>query len=205
MLSILYHSNFDTKGNYSRKLPRLISMLNKMATVSDHDYAYIHHYQKKYSNVPLWVLINVLTMGTKSVMFNVLTQDLKASIAKEFHVNPKELSQMNHVATKFRNTCAHGERLYNKRVNESIPDLPIHRKLDISKVNGQYIKGKSDLFSVVILLKYLLSKEDFKMLKKEIIKKINLYLKSTSFITKNDLFDMMGFPYNWERITRYKN
>ena len=41
----------------------------------------------------------------------------------------------------------------------------------------QYIKGKSDLFSVVILLKYLLSKEDFKMLKKEIIKKINLYLK----------------------------
>lgn len=77
--------------------------------------------------MPLWVLINALTIGTKSVMFNVLTQDLKASIAKEFHVNPKELSQMNHVATRFRNTCAHGDRLYNKRVNESIPDLPIHQ------------------------------------------------------------------------------
>ena len=54
---------------------------------------------------------------------------------------------------KFRNVCAHGERLFTYRTADSIHDLPIHKKLDISQKGTQYINGKNDLFSVVIALK----------------------------------------------------
>ena len=37
------------------------------------------------------------------------------------------------IMVKFRNVCAHGERLFTYRTTDSIPDLPIHMKLGIDK------------------------------------------------------------------------
>jgi abortive infection bacteriophage resistance protein len=61
------------------------------------------------------------------------------------------------VMVKFRNVCAHGERLFTYRTIDSIPDLPIHMKLKIAQKGTQYMNGKNDLFSVVIALRYMLS------------------------------------------------
>ena len=40
--------------------------------------------------------------------------------------------------------------------------MPLHDKLKIAKKKGQFVSGKSDLFAVVIALRYLIGNEDFK-------------------------------------------
>lgn len=45
--------------------------------IDDGDYPYINHYRNVHKNVPLWVLINVVTLGTLSKFYSLMTDDLK--------------------------------------------------------------------------------------------------------------------------------
>lgn len=111
------------------------------------------------------------------------------------------------VMVKFRNVCAHGERLFTYRATDSIPDLPIHMKLKISQKGTQYVNGKNgknDLFSVVIALRYMLSDGCYKEFIKELKTLIDRYLKKQDSISEQELYEKMGFPENWRKITRYR-
>lgn len=107
------------------------------------------------------------------------------------------------VLTKFRNACAHGERLFTYKTKDTIPDLIIHSKLCLSKKGNQYIFGKNDLFAVVISLRYLLPPSIFSEYKQAMKKLIDKYLKMSS-IAADDFLKEMGFPMNWNDITKYK-
>jgi hypothetical protein len=89
-------------------------------------------------------------------------------------------------------------------INETIADTDIHKKLSIPQTNGQYALGKHDLFSVVIALRYLLDASDFKCFKAELRGIIKNVLKDCPHLTEQKLYTQMGFPSNWEKITRYK-
>ena len=58
--------------------------------------------------------------------------------------------------------------------------------------------GKNDLFSEVIILKYLLDKEDFR----------NFYYELKNCLKKQDpgedILALMGFPDNWMSILKLK-
>jgi abortive infection bacteriophage resistance protein len=168
-------------------------------------YHYINHAQNKYGNVPLWVLTNALTFGNISKMYMLITQDLQIKISKTYpYINEKQLSSLLKVLVKFRNVCAHGERLFTYKTLDSIPDLPIHKKLSIELKGTQYINGKNDLFSVVIALRYLLADNWYKEFIRELKSLIDKYLKKHESISKLDLHSKMGFPENWRQITRYR-
>ena len=107
------------------------------------------------------------------------------------------------VLVKYRNVCAHGERLFTYRTADSIPDLPIHRKLKIAQKGSQYVNGKNDLFSVVIALRYMLNDQWYKEFIKELKTLIDKYLKKHDSISEQELYEKMGFPENWRKITRY--
>ena len=77
-------------------------------------------------------------------------------------------------------------------------------KLGITKKGNQYTLGKRDLFGLVIAFRYLLPKQDFLEFKRSLISILNRYTKSSYQITKNKLLTMMGFPSDWENITRYQ-
>ena len=72
------------------------------------------------------------------------------------------------------------------------------------KKKNNYICGKNDLFAVVIALRYLISQEDFKILKANLRKLINNVLSQCPHLTKNKLLSEMGIPENWENISRYR-
>ena len=108
------------------------------------------------------------------------------------------------VMVKFRNVCAHGERLFTYRTTDSIPDFPIHRKLNIAQKGTQYMYGKNDLFSIVIALRYLLNEGWYKEFIKELKMLIDKYLKKHDSISERELYEKMGFPENWRKITRYR-
>ena len=123
----------------------------------------------------------------------------------DFWSNLQNVSIRNYrFKSKNKNVCAHGERLFSFRIHETIPNTLLHKKLQISRKNGNYQYGKQDLFAVVIALRYLISPRDFKEFKSGLTKLINKVLKQCPHLTCDQLLTEMGFPENWEKIMRYK-
>lgn len=195
----------DNNGNPLQiaGISKLISMLNDLATKPT-GYPYINHHQITYGNVPLWVLINAITFGSTSKMYGFLPQPLQSKISRDYPLTISQLKEMLTVLTKYRNACAHNERLYSYTTKDTIPDLLLHKKLHIPQKKGHYICGKHDLFSVVIALRYLLPRSDYKAFKLDLSRTIDKFTKKCTAFSKADLLKSMGFPTNWKNITRYK-
>lgn len=196
-------ANYTKNLYYHADVARLITTLGNLANRNS-DYPYINHQRNAYGNVPLWVLVNGITFGTLSKFYSCTTQDLKIKISKNFDkVNEKQLEQYLRVITKFRNVCAHNERLYSYQTCNDIPNTVLHQKLCIPKNGTQYIYGKRDLFAVVIAFRYLLSDADFKKFKVSLSRILRYYLESSGAMSETSLYQYMGFPSNWKKITSY--
>lgn len=194
--------NYIGKKN-QRDIDKLIKILDGHVKEST-DYNYINHAKRKHGNVPLWVLTNALTFGNISKMYMLLQQDIQIKISKNYPcINERQMISILTVMVKFRNVCAHGERLFTYKTNDSIPDLPIHKKMNIVRKGTQYVNGKNDLFSVVIALMYLLNDEWFEEFIKELKTLIDKYLSKHDSIEEQELYEKMGFPPNWKKITKY--
>ena len=197
-------NNYNHTRKNHRELLRLTHSLQKViATPSK--YAYIEHSVNTYHNVPLWVATNALTFGQISKMYQYATTDIRTKISKNFqNVSEKQLHQFINIIGKCRNVCAHGERLFSFRINETIPDTLLHQKLQIIQNNNHYVYGKQDLFAVVIALRYLISNDEFRLFKTALSKLIKTVIKQCPHLTEKQLLDNMGFPANWDKISRYK-
>jgi len=202
--SYLSMQNYDQTPRKSQTLKKLIGVLQDIALKST-DYAYINYQRNKYGNVPLWALVKVLTFGNISKMYQSYTQDLQVKISKNYNkVNEKELVQFLKVLTKFRNVCAHNDRLFSFTTKDDIPDTVLHSKLVIARKGNQYVYGKKDLFSVVIAFRYLLQKDDFYTFKRVLVRTMDRFISKTTHVTYGELLHEMGFPVNWEKISSYK-
>lgn len=193
--------NYDTDPRKAAGISKLIGMLSKLATQPT-DYPYINHHQTAHGNVPLWVLTGAITFGSMSKMFGFLPQSLQSQVCRYHPLNIRQLDQLLIILTQYRNACAHGERLFSHSTYKDIPDLPIHSKMHIPQQGNQYLYGKHDLFSVVIALKYLLSKKAFMGFVRDLSKEIELFSKKCNSLPIEELLESMGFPANWKSITR---
>ncbi len=165
-------------------------------------YKYIKHYRTKHCNVPIWVLVNTLTLGTISKMFMFSKNNLQARITKEFSlIREKQFASFLNVITKFRNVCAHNERLFDYKTKSTIPDLPIHGTLGIQKKGDTYVFGKNDLFSIVIALRCVLLPDLYSQLVVDIENEISVFNKKGNWLSSECLLHEMGFPQNWADIS----
>lgn len=197
-------TNYNYTKHNQKGIDRLITMLTFEA-INNTEHAYVVYQRNTYGNVPLWVIMNTLTIGQTSKMYSFLTTGIQSKISTNYNrVSEKELSQYLKVLTHFRNICAHNERLFSFQSRYEIPDTLLHVKMKIPKTGNQYIYGKHDLFAIVLCFRYLLNKEEFLHFKQELTKLINHFGKTTSSSQKEKLLSAMGFPPNWLNISRYK-
>ena len=94
----------------------------------------------EYGYVPLWVLVNILPLGTISKFYSLMKQQDKQAVAKLYRINDVELINILRNLTYCRNKCAHGEILYNFRSTSEIKENRIHKDLDIPKQKGKLVK-----------------------------------------------------------------
>lgn len=197
-----------TNFNYTDKIQEEINKLvNKISHIINHpdNYVYIRYQKEKYGNVPLWVMMKAITLGTVSKLYSFLQPGIQSKISREFaYVNEGMLIQMLNLLARVRNVCAHNERLYDYKYRKgTISDTEIHMGLKIKKEKGQYGKGKNDLFAVVIVFRYLLEKDNFIDFIKEFEKIFNELLSRTRMIQKQQMHKYMGFPDNWVEIKNF--
>lgn len=196
----LDENNFSIYPKHNADVKRLVGELDKLANQNS-DYAYINHHRNTYKNVPLWVLFNGITFGTLSKFYMLMTQDLQFKVSREFsNVSEKQVKQILNVMTKFRNVCAHNERLFSYKTKNAIPNLAAHKNLGISRKGNTYSKGISDLFAIVISFKYLLANDDFEKFKLNLDSTVEHFILTGSSFNKNDILNAMGFPLNWMNI-----
>ncbi len=197
-------SNYNTTPKNAGGINKLIRTLTDVVTPPS-NYSYITHHINTYGNVPLWVVMNALTFGSVAAMYQYCTTDVRTKVSQNYEkVSESELHQFIRILASCRNVCAHGERLYQFHSRISGPDTVLHSKLNIPKKNGAYVLGKHDLFAVVIALRYLIDKDDFKDFKRQVKSLIKKVGKACPHITEQKLYAYMGFPTNWEMITRIK-
>ena len=192
----LDYNNYDNFSKNKDGIFRLIKTLNGMAC-ENKDHKYLVYQRNKYHNVPLWAVLNALTFGQTSKMFEYLPQKMQGTICRDFgNVKKNEMIKYLRVLTLYRNVCAHNERLFSYRTL-------IHKKLGISKKGSKYACGKNDLFGVVIAFCYLLPKKDFLQFKKHLVRIFDAYNKYDTNLKLEHLFEYMGFPMNWQNITMF--
>lgn len=203
-MDYLNPDNYNNRKKNVDGISRLIKILDYEANKNkNHDY--IVYQRKTYGNVPLWVTVNALTLGQISKMYSFLQSDIQAKISHCYrYVNEKELSQYLKVLTDYRNVCAHNERLFSFRSHTDIPDTGLHQKLRIPLNGSHYIMGKNDMYAVVLSFRYLLSGEDFSCFKRTLNKLFALYRKQSENASMEKLYCAMGFPANWNDVSRYK-
>ena len=106
------------------------------------------------------------------------------------------------IIANYRNLCAHEDICFEHKTQKEIPETSYHAKLNIPKMNGEYIYGINDLFALIIILKRLLRPDDFHMMLNEIAYEIDYLSGRLHSITIEKVLDRMGFPKNYKEIVR---
>ncbi len=76
---------------------------------------FITHFSKKYDCAypPFWVIVEILTLGTISKLYENLQTALQKEAAKKLHVDHSVLVSWLKALSELRNVCAHHSRLWN--------------------------------------------------------------------------------------------
>lgn len=204
------HAYLLWKNYLSANLTQVLNLIaiisNKIKQKSsDKSNNSIKHYLTVHSNVPLWVLVNDLTLGNISNLYQVIDDSLKDKIAKDFSLQfkrdycatfqiPKEsIIDVLKIANLIRNLCAHEERLYNFKLHHQ---TRTRHNSQLLTIPGNLLDGR--LFTMFALLKLVLPKKEHQELKRNIDKLFNIYKNKFSSVPFVDILAIMGFNSNWK-------
>ncbi|WP_125570494.1 Abi family protein [Lacticaseibacillus songhuajiangensis] len=112
---------------------------------------FVDHYTNKYGEFPIWVELELASLGNASKLYSWLQRPCKTVIAKEYGVSYFYIENWIHIVTVIRNTCAHNSRLYGRR-------LPLNTRLP-RKVRNQF--NNSTYYSIVYIFFMMLPRDEF--------------------------------------------
>ena len=92
--------------------------------------------------------------------------------------------------------------MFDHKTERVIPDTDYHKKLNIFRMDDEYIYGKDDLFALIIILKQLLSHSDFTLLINELSYELDILDGKIETIEIEKILDRMGVPVNFREIAR---
>lgn len=195
--------NFTNDPLKARKVKDLINKMKRQIRVNSLQHTATMHYVTNYGYIPLWVLVKVLSFGVISDLYSILKVEDKVGIASIYNISVEQLEDFLPILSNYRNLCAHEDILYDHRTDKSIDDNVYHFKLDIPKMDDEYIYGKNDIFAVVLILKYLLTDNEFRLFMKEVSYEIDKLSGVVRSIPVSKILDRIGFPYNYMELLDY--
>ena len=192
--------NFSQDSLQSRQVYDVLNKVKRQIRVNGRKHTATFHYIEHYGYIPFWILVKVLSFGIMAEFYDILKYEDQAEISKFYNVSPEILGTYLSLLSNFRNVCAHEDILYDHRTQRVIPDSKFHRLLNIPNDEDGYIYGKNDLFSLVIMLKVMLSKDDFDEMIIEISREVENLDKIVNTVPLDTILNRIGFPNNWKDI-----
>ena len=179
----------------------LIRKLKRQIRINGYQHQATSHYINNYGYIPMWVGVKVISFGLMSELFTILKNEDRDEIASYYNVDADSFESYLSILSNYRNLCAHEDILYNHETQKEINDTRYHSMLDIPKVEDEYIYGKHDIFALIIILKEMLTKTDFKMMMNEIEYEIDWLSSKLKSIDISKVLYRMGFPDNYRQIS----
>ena len=179
----------------------LLRKLKRQIRINGYQHQATSHYINNYGYIPMWVSVKVLSFGLMSELFSILKDEDKEEIASYYGIDADALQDYLSILSNYRNLCAHEDILYNHETQKCIADTRYHDLLEIPQVEGEYIYGKHDIFALIIILKQMLTRDDFKMMMNEIDYEIEWLSSKLHSIDVQKVLYRMGFPDNYKQIS----
>lgn len=192
--------NFTQNPMKVRQVHDILDKMRRQIRVNGKQHTATLHYLSNYGYIPLWILVKVLSFGIVSELYTILKEEDELAISSFYGIDPSTLSIYLSVLSNYRNLCAHEDILYDHKTQRNIPDNKYHFQLDIKKSDDEYIYGKNDLYSVVIILKIMLTDREFRNLINEISYEIDFLEGRIKVLKSEQLLNKIGFPKNWRDI-----
>ena len=193
----LKSDNYNNAPDKIRQVNDLLRKMKRQIRVNGAQHEATKHYISNYGYIPLWVVVKVLSFGITSELFTIMKKDDQTAISEVFNVSVDNMLSFLPVLSNYRNLCAHEDILFEHKTQKVIPDNKYHKVLDIPFIDHEYIYGKTDLFAVVIIFKYLLSKDDFRLFMNEVVYELSSLDGKLNSIPLDTILDRMGFPKNY--------
>lgn len=193
-------SNFTNNPDKSRQVNDLLRKIKRQIRVNGGQHSATTHYIYNYGYVPLWIMVKVLSFGIVCELYSIMKAKDQEEIANIFGMKVEELLNFLPILANYRNLCAHEDILYDNRTATSIETTKYHVLLDMPQLDGEYTCGKNDVFSVIIIMKYLLRDEEFRLLIKEIDYEKSYLSGKLNVINVEDVMGFMGFPKNYTEL-----
>ena len=194
----LKESNFTTDNKDKRRVNDVINKMKRQIRVNSQNHSATLHYITNYGYIPLWVLVKVLSFGLINELYGILKPEDQKEIADLYKIEMEDMEVYLSLLANYRNLCAHEDIVFDHRTQKYISNTKYHNELKIKQDEfGEYIKGKNDIFALIIILKQMLTKDEFMHMMDE----INLKLQDLSWQIKSvkieKLYDTLGFPENY--------
>lgn len=190
-------------ANYREDDPKGVLKQISILTKTIHDNVgvkgAIKHYIEEHGSVPLWVLVNYLTIGNLSYLYSALKDSEKNIIAKYYsdkykkqykptqtlRISSEDMESALKIFNLVRNQCAHDERLFNSDY-KNIRVSNIANYFGISKYNNRRI------VVAILYFKAVLNKSYYRNFHLEINELFKRYKKVFQTVSFDDILDIMG-------------
>ena len=184
--------NSDKFNNYSNCID-LVQKINSLIRSNPKNLIIKHHQDKYNGCVPLWAMVELMSLGNMSKFYANMKSKDKKNIARCYYKNvgPVDLESLYHGIAYFRNQCCHFSRLYN--FSHTI--RPVN-------VNTYFCaKDKIDNASTFYFIYILMLLNPNKELGERVIYKLRDFMSKS----KIDCTKKYGFPTDWVEILTSAN
>ena len=142
----------------------------------------VHYMQKYEGHFPIWVVVELLSLGTLSTLYSLMKREDQKAIAQDFKTGFVYVKSWFAALVEIRNICAHYGRLYN---------MPLDSLAKLSPKENQY--ANSRLFTDCLALRYVMHGES-------IWNTFVLNLRAIIDECPSVNLKCIGFPNNWEDL-----
>lgn len=145
------------------------------------------HIQNYNSNIPIWVLVEILSFSNLSKLYSNFKHDDQENIIRKNYsskavvVKPLRVKDWIHSICNVRNICAHSEKLFNLTTIS----------LTMPKEYKEFEKKNNNLFVILIILKELILDQS----------KWNNFIQDLEHIIVKynfSMFSLLGFNNDWK-------
>ncbi len=196
----LKSKNFTQERAKQKQVNDLIHKMKRQIRVNGSQHSATAHYMSNYGYIPLWILVKVLSFGIIGELFSILKYEDQKKICELYQLDIATMTIYLPILSNYRNLCAHEDILYENRTQKEIPNTIYHQLLDIPQTDGEYESGKQDLFALLIIMKQMLSQEEFKNMTLELEMQMNNLAYNLHTISLQKIMKRMGFPDNWKQL-----
>lgn len=197
-LEIANYRDDDPKG-----VLKQISIITKTIHDNVGNKGAIKHYIEEHGSVPLWVLVNYLTIGNLSYLYSALKDSEKNAVAKYYsdkyakqyrpnnvlRISSEDMESALKIFNLVRNQCAHDERLFNS-------DYKSIRVSNIANHFGIVNYNNRRIVVAILYFKVMLNKSYYKKFHLELNSIFDKYKNEFKTVSFDEILESMGIDLN---------